>query len=452
MKMSLAKRRNFRLQHILFVVLLLGFVGLLAWLSTQYSYRSDWTAGARNSLSDATIKLLKEMPDPITIRVYLQDDPAAHEGVTDLLKRYKNHDKNFNYRIVNPDLEIDLAKADKITRYGQTLVKYGKRHEIIEGLNEQSLTNALVRLNRSEKPLAIFITGHGERDAQSDANTGYNTLASKLLEKGFDARSLNLLDHDIPKKTRVLVIAAPSHKLLPGEVAKIQQYIKSGGNLLWLHDPGELHGLEPLTKQLGVEFPKGVVVDTNPTLRQTLRIQHPAVIPVLTYFPHKITEGLKYNTLFAIASPVKAVKDSGWEAKHLFNSLPGSWIESKGFTMDVAFDPDQGDVEGPVDLAYALERKPEKSDRQQRVVVVGDSDFLANSYVGAGANLMLAMNMFNWLSQDDQLIAIDPKKAPDTKLVLQNNEILFISLLFLVVIPVTLLGSGIFIWYRRRNR
>ena len=68
------------------------------------------------------------------------------------------------------------------------------------------------------------------------------------------------------------------------------------------------------------------------------------------------------------------------------------------------------DVPGPVNIAVALERNV--NDRTQRVVVVGNGSFLANTFLGNGGNLDLGVNMINWLAGDDALIAIQPRPSP----------------------------------------
>ena len=47
MQVTKRSRRLTRLNNVLFVALLLGVVGLLAWVSTRYNYQADWTANAR---------------------------------------------------------------------------------------------------------------------------------------------------------------------------------------------------------------------------------------------------------------------------------------------------------------------------------------------------------------------------------------------------------------------
>ena len=69
-----------------------------------------------------------------------------------------------------------------------------------------------------------------------------------------------------------------------------------------------------------------------------------------------------------------------------------------------------------------------------------------------GANLALGGNIINWLSGDDDLIAVDIKNAPDTQLQLNDIEILLIGVGFFLVLPAFLLATGFFIWFKRRKR
>jgi ABC-type uncharacterized transport system involved in gliding motility auxiliary subunit len=91
-------------------------------------------------------------------------------------------------------------------------------------------------------------------------------------------------------------------------------------------------------------------------------------------------------------------------------------------------------------------------ERAQRVVLVGDSDFLSNAFVGQLGNAKLGLNIARWLaSRDDQLdITIPP--AQDQSLDLSPAVALTIQLAFLLLIPLLLLAVGIGRWLSRRRR
>ncbi|MDH5734571.1 MAG: ABC transporter, partial [Gammaproteobacteria bacterium] len=67
-------------------------------------------------------------------------------------------------------------------------------------------------------------------------------------------------------------------------------------------------------------------------------------------------------------------------------------------------------------------------------------------------NLALGLNILNWLNTDDTLIAIHPKSAPDLTIELNDSETAIIGLGFLVILPLLLSGTGVFIWQKRRKR
>ena len=179
------------------------------------------------------------------------------------------------------------------------------------------------------------------------------------------------------------------------------------------------------------------------------------MIPVLDYLAHPVTESIQYNTLFPISRGVEQL-DQQFNASVIAQSLPQSWSELSALGDEIEYEPDNGDTEGPVGIIMALERTlengPDTDKTTQRIIIAGDSDFLANSYIGAGANLSLGLNIFNWLAGDDDLIAIEPKNAPDLQLQLDDTEILLIGSGYFIILPAGLILAGVVIWWRRRNR
>ena len=264
-----------RLNILIFFSLFSISIGLLAWLSNQYSFHSDWTHGSRHSLSEDTHQLLNTLDEPVQIRSYQTEDPAMEQAVNDILRRYQRIKPDINFSLVNPELEPDRAKSDNISRYGQTIISYRQRTETIDSLSEQNISNALLRLSREHKPTLYFLSGHGERNPTDISALGYNTLSNQLISQGFELKSLQLLQHSLQSIEGTLVISSPAHPLLPGEIDQIKQFIDRGGNLLWLQDPGEQLGLEAIAEHLKVQFIDGVVVDDDQNLRTVLGITHP---------------------------------------------------------------------------------------------------------------------------------------------------------------------------------
>ena len=83
-------------------------------------------------------------------------------------------------------------------------------------------------------------------------------------------------------------------------------------------------------------------------------------------------------------------------------------------------------------------------------MVIGDGDFLANSFLGNGGNLNLGLNLVRWLSSDEQLLDIPARTAPDLQLDLSRQASIVIGLGFLLVLPLLFITAGALIWWRRR--
>jgi len=466
MKLSNQSRLQLTIQKFIFLLLFISIIGMLAWVTNHYTYQFDLTANKRHSLSENSVELLNILDKPVTVHAYTTDD-VTQKAIREIIGRYQQVKSDFNLRLLNPDLDIDQARKDGVVmnKPFAFVIYYNDRMEHIDSLSEHAISNALLRLNRRDNQQVVFLSGHGERDIEGSDKRAYSTLSKQLKEMGFNLQSVNLLEESLPANTRLLVIAAPVHKYLEGEIEQINQFIDDGGNLLWLADPGDLQGLDKLATSFGLQLQDGVIIDNNPELRKTLNIQHPAIIPVTEYFPHIITTTLRYNTLFPMARGISPLSNdntvNNWQANALFSSAGRSWSETGGLKEEMVFNSSEGDVAGPIAIAVALTRNPNKVDNKtgnktkttsQRVVVIGDSDFLSDTYIGTSANLNLGLNIFNWLIGDDDLISVEVKPSPDTRLILNDTQLMIIAFGFFLVIPLVLLFIGFRIWYKRKNR
>ena len=109
-----------------------------------------------------------------------------------------------------------------------------------------------------------------------------------------------------------------------------------------------------------------------------------------------------------------------------------SWAETdlKMLTTEGQAQPDldKGDIPGPVSLAVAVsapvggatpppapDAPADRAKPETRLVVVGDSDFASNAYLGVAGNRDLFLNIVNWLAQQENLIAIRPRDPQDRR-------------------------------------
>ena len=446
MRATRESRFRLRLASTSFVVLLLSVIGLLLWLSRDYHLQFDWTHNSRNTLSEASRNLLKTLDKPVHVTAFARETDGLRANITEFVGRYQRYKKDIVLDMVNPDTDPARTRAAGVRLDGELVVEVNGRKENLNQLTEEAFTNALVRLGRSGERWLVFVTGHGERSADRKANFDLSTWAAQLNKRGLKTRALTLGNTAIPENTSVLVIASPRVKFLAGEVKQIEQYLQRGGNLLWLADPGPLNGLERIAEMLGVEFQRGVVVD--PT-SQSLTGASANFIVALRYGSHPAVQGFDLTTVFPEVAGITVQPPKGWEQQTIVDSAPTAWVETGPLDGKIKFDAGQ-DIRGPINLAVSLTRKLEG--REQRVVVVGDGDFLSNAFLANGGNLDLGMNLVNWLGSDDAYINVPTVSSSDLRLNLSPTQQIGIGLFFLILLPLGLLGGGIGLWWRRRKR
>lgn len=463
MKMS----RNIKLQTLaqswFFVILFLILVVILGYLAHQYRYAKDITQASRNLLTQGSVEVLEQMKDPVNITVFATNDDASRgdtfrKGMLDFIARYQRAKQDIRLTFINPTEEPKLAQEANIKQDGEVVVEYNKRTEhIFPPIVEQDMTNLLVRLSRTNTKPVMFLDGHGERHLQGIKNHDIGEFGKQLESKGFKFANPDLtIAQDVPSNGAMLVIASPQVDVAEIEAKKIKTYIESGGNVLWLLDDDNLHGLDEVAEYLGIKVSPGIAVDMSAQ-------QYGADAKIAfnsVYGDHAITRNFQLRTLFPEAHEVdaKASYDFGWKVGRLVDVAPNGWLESEKIesgvkNKKVTFDT-ATDKRGPINVAVALERTYGK--KGQRIVVVGNANFLSNTFVTNGGNLDFGINIVNWLAGDDELITIQPMPLKDANMAIPSTDAARMVAWtvfhgFQFIIPLGFVIAGFWFWWRRRK-
>ncbi|MDO9169376.1 MAG: GldG family protein [Methylobacter sp.] len=448
MKISPHKHQQIRLKNGLIILILLCLLGTLAWISTRYSFETDITGNAGNTLSQASQKLLESMPDEIVITAFIKKDPALRSQVAQLINRYKRHKAELTLTFIDPGAQPEKIRELNIGATGAIIVDYQGRTEKLNFIDESSLTNALLQLANADERWVTFLSGHGERAADGIANFDLGQFGKELDRRKIKAQTINLATMpDIPGNSALLVVTAPVVPLLAAELELIKRYVQQGGNLLLLTDPGN-HHLDALQQLLGLRQLPGTLVDSSSKL---YGINDPSFVLASDYIAHPITQGFQTITVYPVTAALAIGEETDFHPVELLKSVSQSWTETGPIAGKIVFDADGDEKQGPLAFAYTLTRDlGEKT--QQRIVVVGDGDFLSNAYLGNVGNLDMGLRMINWLIHDDRFIDIPAKVATDKSLQLSQLSVGIIGFGFLIIIPVLLMGTGFYIWRKRKQR
>ncbi|KZC42068.1 UNVERIFIED_ORG: ABC transporter, partial [Rhodanobacter sp. FW104-R5] len=388
-----------RLDGWLFALLLVLAAGAAGYLSTRYAHQADWTANGRTSLSAESRAVLARFDGPVEIVSYANPQGDLRRTVAGFLQRYQAVKPDLGLRFVDPQLDPAKMRELGITVDGALILHYKDREQRLDELSERSLTNALERLLRGSDRIVAFVTGDGERRADGQANADLGTFMAQLEARGMRAVPLNFAQVPaVPEHTDLVVLASPTLALPPGAVQALVGYVQNGGNLLWLTEPANDDlGLGPLAAALGVRMLPGVLVDGSGA---ALGLHDPRLIALGDYPAQAITRGFNLTTLFPQASALAQLAQGGWAVKPFLRSGAQSWTEFRPIDnskpSEIRYDADAGELKGPLDFGFALSRlspSPDKS--EQRAVVIGDGDFLSNTFLGNGGNRALGERVFD---------------------------------------------------------
>lgn len=435
------------------------FVGALCigFLSSRHPVAADWTRGARASLAPESVAVLDTLQGPVDVVAYVSPTGPLREQIAAVLERYSRHKRDLTLSFVDPDVDPAASRQLGITGNGALLVRHAGREERVESpINERNLSNALERLARGGERIVAFVTGDGERQADGRANADLGTFMSQIERRGVRAVPLNFSQtHGVPEHTDLVVLASPTSPLPADSAAALADYVRDGGNLLWLTEPGNDDlGTGPIADVLGVRVLPGVLVDGHGS---TLNVQDPRIVVLGDYPFHAITRAFRDTTLFPQASALAQVSAHDWAVVPFLRTSDRSWTAFGGIDNDhpstVAFHPEAGELKGPLDFGLALNRlSPSPAKSEQRAVVIGDGDFLSNTYLGNGGNRALGERIIDWLLGDDVLVDMPSRGAPDRVISLSQAGLNTLTLGFLVVLPLALVAAGALVAWRRRRR
>lgn len=457
------------------VIVFLGVLVAVNYLGTRQSKRWDLTANQVYSLSDQTIKILKDLKEPVQVTVFERND--RQDAHRDRLQEYEYQTSQLKTEYIDPDREPTRAGAAKIESLPTILFEYKGRTERVTSTNEQDLTNALIKVITGAARKVYFIQGHGEKDATSTERAGLSTAIQQMQQDNFTVEPLVLIQQKtIPDDATIVVIAGPTTDFFPPEIEALNAYAAKGGKVMVMLDPLLKGPAQPLLLQFladwGIRAGTDVVLDAS-GMGQMLGTD--ASVPVAAQYPrHPISEGFRVITAYPMARSMTPIEGGSntHTAQPLVATSAQSWSEADIASLatgkaEVGFNADKGDKQGPIMLGAAVSapatvappppsgnatpaspdeaRKPET-----RVVAFGDSDFASNMAIGIAGNRDFFMNSMNWLSQQENLIAVRPRQPEDRRLTLTADQQNRIMILTLLIIPALVFATGVYTWWRRR--
>lgn len=448
-----------KVQTTLFLVI--AIIILVNILSTRYFFRIDLTEDQRYSLSDATLNILENLEEPVTVTSYFSENlppdiEKVRQDFKDLLIEYSNNSNgDVVYEFINPSedqetemkaqqsgispIMINVRDKDQLKQqkaYLGALVQMGDSKEPIPFIQpgaamEYALSTAIKKLSVTNKPVLGLLQGHGEPSlsALQQLNTQLNIL--------YDVKPITLSDTSgIPAEFNSLVVIAPTDSIIQRDFNYLDEFVSRGGRLLvalntvkgnFQNASGEAvkTGFTDWLNKYGVSVEENFVLDANCSsvmvqqqqgiFRMNTPVSFPYLPIISSFTDHPITKGLE-SVIFPFASSINITpKDTSIGYVTLATTSEKSSLETLPIYFDISKQWKNSDFPmSSLPVGIAMEGNIAGNNAYSKMVVFSDGDFAVNGD-GQSAqqlqpdNVSLMSNAIDWLSDDTGLIELRTK-------------------------------------------
>lgn len=444
-------------------------------VAQRFDKAFDWTADKFHTLSDQTKNILRGLDREVRVIAFFSNSPnnprsqQQYQRAKDLLERYKRESNKITIEFVDPEADPQKREVYKITVDTTTVFESGEKREQVTTVDEQSFTSAIMKVVRHKVNKIYFLTGHEEQSIDDFEHRGYTHAKNKLEAQNYLVETLLLTTvPQIPADCALLVILGPKSPLAIHEINAISKYLDNNGKLLIMFEPSIVKAEDPNRNLVRLMDEWGISVGNNLVIDRfqydfTGGVAAPAVIG---FEFHQIVRHIRRHVTFLTARSVTPKDGARLElnVKSLAKTTDAvgvSWGETArkedGTFADAEYTPNE-DAPPPVSLAVAVELSnqeessaDEPKETKTRIVTVGDADFASNYFFDTTGGGDLFLNAVNWLTLEEDLIAIRPVDPNERTLRFPTRgEAAFVQIASIFLIPLVIFLVGLVVWWRRR--
>ena len=292
---------------------------------------------------------------------------------------------------------------------------------------EYRMASLINRMVEDQKKSVVFLTGHG----QAGPSGGYQTFAA-LLTDAYEVREMNASEDPAIDLSGVdvLIIGGPT-QAIPDETANaVVEYITNGGKALLMIDSiavdqsrlvaGEnRYSFRDLPERFGVIVENDLVFDLQANETLSFQTQVGSVFLPYPYWVRapvidKKVAGNVESAVLPWASSL-GISESQRELVEVIPILETSEFSAIDFTYrDLRPNSQTFEEITPDNLVQSLVAvavaEKAAGGETYRIVVVGDSGWLTDALVSRSQeNVALALNLVDWLAQEDRLASVRSK-------------------------------------------
>jgi hypothetical protein len=455
-------------------------------LAERNDYTWDLTRKKAFSLSEQAKRVVDSITFDVKVTAFFRGTSPGRAQFADLIERFTQRNGKLVVEWVDPLQEPRRAEAADITGdHGTILLEGNDRTRRLEWeLTETDLVRELVLLSSNEDHHLCWSLGHGEPHPDDEfSEDGLGVVRLELEGLNYEVAPVEIAKTGVPRDCAALIVARPATEWQPYEREALAVYLAEGGRAVVLLDAGDVPDLAEELERYGVLVGDDVVVDLN-MKNQLLGVNDPSVVVLSAenFGTHPITQSLGAAIVMPIARSVRASKEPpvGITATDLLRTSPEAWGETDPGGEEVR--PDEGlEVVGEVPVMTVVEitdpaairvidpknvpvpepGAPDFADAARgvpadftpaaggRLVVIGDSDFAANRFIGRGNNRDLFLNTIAWLVDEKEQLGERPETGDSLEISAGASALLCFG--SVIVLPGAALVVAAVVLLRRRS-
>lgn len=453
----------------LLTLLVIAIAIVLNIFVTRLNLKIDTTSEKLYSISDTTKSVIQTIDCPVNIYV-LEETGYETAWIKEVL---------INYTKLNPHLELIYKDpvlypgfgSSYLEKTSQNISSLSTSTIIIENAStgkfkiipptefvssnassettitfENAITNALGYIMNENDGFIYYTQGHNELSIPT-------TLTDCFERANLTTNSIHLLTEELPDPTQsALVIYSPHSDFTSDEVEKVIDFLAHGGKaMIFLdYDTPNLTHFNEILSYYSVAHEAGIVVETDSSYMASTS---PAIL-LPARGEHTILDHL--TTQAAIIVPFSSGLRKLPDGRSAITLSPLLGSSNDGFLKKNAesstFSKEEGDIDGPIVVACAIEEQLSNIDT--KLFVMANTLFLdSNSLnVSATGNIDFMNSVLGWLFSLDTSYAIEGKTEDIyTIKALSTSQTLMIELFVMVIIPLIIIITGITVWIKRRH-
>jgi hypothetical protein len=466
------------------------------YLAARHFTRIQWRGENPNELSAQTLTLLHGLTNEVKAIVFYtrEDSQDFYSAVSSLLEEYKLQCPKLTVETVdyisNPSAAMVIKDKYKLAFPGEDYLKpmvifvcngrpkavyekdlYDMDYDaVLKGRTKEvkrtafkgelKFTEAINSVTDTKQMKAWFVQGHQEHRLDDDSKIlGYSHLATVIQQQNIQLDTLVLTKTNIPSECNLLIVAGPSQPFEASELEKIDQYLNRGGRLFVLFRfenlrGGKPTGLEGVLAKWGVRVGNKVVTELaegGQAFQEAMIVNHypspghPIIKPLLRsqlkmLLPRTVEKQSTRQDADAPRVDELVCTDTNCIATDLESGQVDLFRSRRG-SMSLIASVEKGSVQG-----LGADRG------STRIVVTGDSVFLANVLLDSLANRDFAVQAVNLLVDNPRLMGgIGPRPIKEYRVIMSRGQMSSMRWILLVIFPGFVLCLGFMVWLRRRN-